>query len=86
MAAIALGEEGEAEQLLTGLAPVAGLVAGAGTGSLAMQPVAQTLGELCLFLGRPEQAAGHFRTAERVARQWGSPHWAARARRAMATA
>ena len=86
MAVIPLGETGEAEQLITEPGPVAGLVAGAGTASLAMQPVAQTLGELCVFLGRPEQAAGYFTTAEQVAQRWDSPHWAARARRALAAA
>ena len=50
--------------------------------ALAMQPVAQTLGELSAFLGRPEAAARHFATAEQVARRWNSPHWAARARAA----
>jgi hypothetical protein len=47
-----------------------------------MQPVAQTLGELSAFLGRPQEAARHFAAAQQVARRWNAPHWAARARAA----
>ena len=55
------------------------MLAGAPSTALAMQPVAQTLGELSAFLGRPEVAARHFAMAEQVARRWNSPHWMARA-------
>ena len=79
MAVIAVGDRAAAEALVTDLTPVAGLLAGAASTALAMQPVAQTLGELSAFLGRPEAAARHFATAEQVARRWNSPHWTARA-------
>jgi DNA-binding SARP family transcriptional activator len=82
MAAIAVGDRAAAEALVTDLTPVAGLLAGAASAALAMQPVAQTLGELSAFLGRPEAAARHFATTEQVARCWNSPHWTARARAA----
>ena len=82
MAVIAAGDRAAAAALITDLAPVAGLIAGAASGALAMQPVAQTLGELSAFLGRPEAAARYFATAEQVARRWNSPHWTARARSA----
>jgi len=82
MAAIAVGDRAAAEALLTDLTPVAGLLAGAASAALAMQPVAQTLGELSAFLGRPQEAARYFATAQQVARRWNSPHWAARARTA----
>ena len=82
MAIIAVGDRAAAEALITDLTPVAGLFAGAASTALAMQPVAQTLGELSAFLGRPEAAARHFATAELLARRWNSPHWAARARAA----
>jgi hypothetical protein len=82
MAAIAVGDRAAAEALVTDLTPVAGMLAGAASTALAMQPVAQTLGELSAFLGRPEAAARHFATAEQVARRWNSPHWTARARAA----
>ncbi len=51
---------------------------------LAMQPAAQSLGELCALPGRPDQAAGYFAQAEKLARRWNSPHWTARARKARA--
>ena len=82
MAIIAVGDRAAAEALVADLAPVAGLLAGAASAALAMQPVAQTLGELSAFLGRPEAAARYFATAEQVARRWNSPHWTARARAA----
>jgi DNA-binding SARP family transcriptional activator len=82
MAIIAVGDRAAAEALITDLTPVAGLFAGAASTALAMQPVAQTLGELSAFLGRPEAAARHFAAAERLARRWNSPHWTARARAA----
>jgi DNA-binding SARP family transcriptional activator len=82
MAVMAVGDRAAAEALVTDLTPVAGLFAGAASTALAMQPVAQTLGELSAFLGRPEAAARHFAAAEEVARRWNSPHWAARARAA----
>ena len=82
MAVIAVGDRDAAEALVTDLTPVAGLLAGAASAALAMQPVAQTLGELSAFLGRPQEAARYFATAQQVARRWNSPHWAARARTA----
>ena len=82
MAIIAVGDRAAAEALVADLAPVAGLFAGAASTALAMQPVAQTLGELSAFLGRPEAAARYFATAELIARRWNSPHWTARARAA----
>ena len=82
MAIIAVGDRAAAEALITDLTPVAGLFAGAASTALAMQPVAQTLGELSAFLGRREAAARHFATAELLARRWNSPHWTARARAA----
>ena len=83
MAIMAVGDRAAAEALVADLAPVAGLFAGAASTALAMQPVAQTLGELSAFLGRPEAAARYFATAELLARRWNSPHWTARARAAV---
>jgi len=82
MAVIAVGDRDATEALVTDLTPVAGLLAGAASAALAMQPVAQTLGELSAFLGRPQEAVRYFAVAEQVARRWNSPHWAARARTA----
>jgi len=85
MTVVALAERGEAERLVTELMPVRDQLAGAASTSLAMRPVAHTLGELCLLLGRREDAAGHFAHAKQVALRWGSPHWAAQARAALAS-
>lgn len=46
---------------------------------MALRPVAHTLGELALLLGRTE-AAAHFTQAAIIADQWNAPHWAAEAR------
>jgi hypothetical protein len=83
MAVIAVGDRTAAEALVTDLTPVDGLLAGAASAALAMQPVAQTLGELSVFLGRPQEAARHFAAAQQVARCWNLPHWAAQARAAV---
>ena len=79
MAAIALGERDEAEFLVADLAPTPELVAGAASASLALPPVAQTLGELSAFLGRTDEAASYFAVARQVAQRWNSPPWMARA-------
>jgi len=42
------------------------MLAGAASTALAMQPVAQTLGELSAFLGRPDAAAARFRLHQAV--------------------
>jgi predicted ATPase len=81
-AAIAVGDRAAAEALVADLTPVAGMLAGAASTALAMQPMAQTLGELSAFLDRPEAAARYFAAAEQVARRWNSPHWTARAQAA----
>ncbi|MFF4821442.1 hypothetical protein ACFY2K_43455 [Kitasatospora sp. NPDC001309] len=61
-------------------------MAGAVGLSLALRPVAQSLGELALMLDRPQEAADHFARAERVAHRWHSPHWADAARADLAQA
>ena len=85
MAAIALGEHAEARQLISDLEPAAGMVAGAASASLVMQPVDLTLGELCLFVGFTERADGYLAAAEQLAQRWNSPHWTAKAHAAQAS-
>ncbi|MCX5209562.1 AAA family ATPase [Kitasatospora sp. NBC_00240] len=84
MAVIALDERAEAAELIEDLLPLRDLVAGSASTSIALRPVAQSLGELTLLLGRPEEAAGHFRQAAAVARRWESAAWTAEAERALA--
>jgi hypothetical protein len=81
---IGTGDQPAARALLADLAATPEMIAGAASASLAMQPVALTLGELSAFLGCPREAAGYFRTALRVARAWNAPRWAARAEAALA--
>ncbi|WP_318783819.1 BTAD domain-containing putative transcriptional regulator [Streptomyces spectabilis] len=64
------------------LLPAEDELAGAGSGLVALGPVAQELGDLAVALGRP--AAAHYRAALAVAERAGAPHWAAAARAALA--
>ncbi|MEV7585371.1 BTAD domain-containing putative transcriptional regulator [Streptomyces erythrochromogenes] len=84
-AAIAFGDREAAAEVYRDLLPLQGLAGGAASLSLVFRPVAQTLGELAQFLGRPEQARGHYDEAARVAAAWESPLWADAARSALAT-
>ncbi|MFD7733148.1 BTAD domain-containing putative transcriptional regulator [Kitasatospora phosalacinea] len=81
---IALDETEEAARLLDEMRPLGHLVAGAASTSVAIRPVALTLGELARHLGRTAEAAGHFRRAAEVARRWEAPGWEAEARTALA--
>ncbi|MEU2627090.1 BTAD domain-containing putative transcriptional regulator [Kitasatospora sp. NPDC007106] len=78
-AVVALDERAEAAELIAELRPLRGLVAGAASTSVALRPVAQSLGELARMLGRTEEAAGYFAQAAEVARRWESPRWEAEA-------
>ncbi len=80
MAIVALNDRDAAEEIYTDLLPHRdGPPAGAASLSLALRPVAHTLGELALLLGRDE-AAAHFARAAAIAEQWNAPHWSAGAR------
>ncbi|MEU8581272.1 BTAD domain-containing putative transcriptional regulator [Streptomyces abikoensis] len=83
-AAIAFRDTAAAAEVYEDLLPLEGLAGGTSSLSLAFRPVAQTLGELAEFLGRPEAARRHFLEAARVAAAWDSPHWAAAARSGLA--
>ncbi|GII63835.1 hypothetical protein Skr01_39200 [Sphaerisporangium krabiense] len=81
MAVIALNDTGAAEECYAALLPHRdGPPAGATSLSLAVRPVAHTLGELALLLGRDDEAAAHFARAAAIADRWNAPHWAAEAR------
>ncbi|MEV4374485.1 BTAD domain-containing putative transcriptional regulator [Nonomuraea sp. NPDC049637] len=80
MAVMALDDRDAAEEIYEVLLPYRdGPPAGAESLSMALRPVAHTLGELAVFLGRAE-AAAHFALAATVADRWDAPHWAAEAR------
>ncbi|MEV4020778.1 BTAD domain-containing putative transcriptional regulator, partial [Nonomuraea angiospora] len=80
MAIVALNDRDAAEEIYATLLPYRnGPPAGAASLAVALRPVAHTLGELALLLGRTE-AAAHFTQAAAIADQWNAPHWAAEAR------
>jgi hypothetical protein len=84
IAAVAIGHRDLAEELYAALLPVRDQLAGAASTSLAMQPIALTLGELAQLLGRTAAAAEHLGAAVQVAQAWQAPVWHADARRALA--
>jgi hypothetical protein len=84
MAVATIGDADLAEELYAALLPVHDQLAGAASTSLAMRPIAHTLGELALELGQCSTAAEHLATAVEVARVWQAPVWQADAARALA--
>ncbi|WP_285487348.1 BTAD domain-containing putative transcriptional regulator [Amycolatopsis taiwanensis] len=81
MVIVALNDRDAAEEIYADLLPHRhGPPAGAESLSLAVRPVAHTLGELALLLGRDDEAAAHFAQAAAIADQWNAPHWSADAR------
>ena len=81
MAIVALNDRDAAEEIYEDLLlHREGPPAGAESLSLALRPVAHTLGELAVLLGRDDEAAAHFAQAAVIADQWNAPHWSADAR------
>ncbi|MFD2352305.1 hypothetical protein ACFSTC_28065 [Nonomuraea ferruginea] len=81
MAVIALDDRAAAEEIYAALLPHRdGPPAGVTSLAAALRPVAHTLGELAVFLGRDQEAADHFARAAVIADRWNAPHWAAEAR------
>ncbi|MEU4332701.1 ATP-binding protein, partial [Nonomuraea dietziae] len=81
MAIVALNDRDAAEEIYATLLPHRnGPPAGATSLSVALRPVAHTLGELAVFIGRTDEAAAHFAQAATIADRWNAPHWAAEAR------
>ncbi|SUA49033.1 Probable regulatory protein embR [Nocardia otitidiscaviarum] len=81
MAAVALNDRDAAARIYADLLPHRdGPPAGAASLSLAVRPVAHTLGELALLLGHTDEAAAHFTRAAVIADRWNAPHWSTAAR------
>ncbi|HEY3683697.1 MAG TPA: BTAD domain-containing putative transcriptional regulator [Streptosporangiaceae bacterium] len=81
MAVVALNDRDAAEEVYATLLPHRdGPPAGATSVSVALRPVAHTLGELAVLLGRDDEAAAHFTRAAAIADLWNAPHWAAESR------
>jgi hypothetical protein len=84
MVVTGLGLVDEAEELIEFLLPSRGTLASVGSCSVAMRPVAHSLGELSLLLDRERDAADFFAEAVTVAERCSSGHWATAARAASA--
>ncbi|TDC09950.1 ATPase [Nonomuraea longispora] len=67
------------------LKPFADRVAGAGTGVVALWPVALTLGDLAIRLGQPDAARDHYHKALEVAERVGVPRWVQAARQSVSS-
>ncbi|NUT12130.1 MAG: tetratricopeptide repeat protein, partial [Nonomuraea sp.] len=67
------------------LKPFADRVAGAGTGVVALWPVALTLGDLAIRLGQADAAREHYEKALEVAERVGVPRWVEAARRSVSS-
>ncbi|MFI7356769.1 hypothetical protein ACIBTP_22845 [Streptomyces avidinii] len=73
MTLVMLGERAGADELYAALLPYRDAPPPSSGFTVAVRPVARTLGELALLLGLEEEAAGHFARATAIAEQWNSP-------------
>ncbi|WP_330298975.1 BTAD domain-containing putative transcriptional regulator [Streptomyces sp. NBC_00503] len=78
MTLVALGEKQGARELYEALLPYADAPPPSSGFTVAMRPVAYTLGELAVLLGDESGAASHFARSESIAARWNSP-WGRRA-------
>ncbi|MCG5212662.1 BTAD domain-containing putative transcriptional regulator [Streptosporangium soli] len=78
-----LGDRIRMQESYDTLTPFSDRIAGAGTGVVALWPVALTLGDLAIRLGRPEASKTHYEKALAVAERVGVPRWVEAARRAL---
>ncbi|WP_405086586.1 BTAD domain-containing putative transcriptional regulator [Microbispora sp. NBC_01389] len=77
LAGMLLDDEGRMREAYEKLAPFHDRIAGAGTGVVALWPVAKTLGDLAVRLGLPSRE--HYEKALAVAERVGVPRWVAEA-------
>jgi DNA-binding SARP family transcriptional activator len=73
VAALKTGDRATLERLYAQLLPAADELAGAGSGLVTLGPTARFLGELSAALGRPAEAAEHFRHARAITERLTSP-------------
>ncbi|MGW6707391.1 BTAD domain-containing putative transcriptional regulator [Streptomyces sp. NPDC054956] len=76
MTLVLLGEREGAEELYTALLPYRDAPPPSSGFTVAVRPVARTLGELATLLGLETEAAEHFRRARAIAEQWRGPQGA----------
>lgn len=77
---VATGATDEAAALIEDLLPLRDQLPGSVSTTLALQPIATSLGQLCRLIGREDEARAHFAHAQVVAARWDSPHWLAQAK------
>ncbi|MBO3748233.1 AAA family ATPase [Streptosporangiaceae bacterium NEAU-GS5] len=82
LAGLMIGDRERMREAYDALRPFQDRIAGAGTGVVALWPVAQTLGDLAAALGEPA-AAAHYQKALAVAERVGVPRWVDAARAAL---
>ncbi|MFB4315425.1 BTAD domain-containing putative transcriptional regulator [Actinomadura sp. 21ATH] len=73
--AMVLEDPETAAEAYAALLPYRDHIAGGGTAVVTLGPVAQTLGDLALFLDRPAEAAAHYRHAAGIAARIGAAAW-----------
>ncbi|WP_327321449.1 hypothetical protein OG735_02405 [Streptomyces sp. NBC_01210] len=73
MAMVGIGEKKGAEELYASLLPYRDAPPPSSGFTLAIRPVAYTLGELARLVGRDDEAATHFARAATIAERWNSP-------------
>ncbi|MFI9558666.1 BTAD domain-containing putative transcriptional regulator [Nonomuraea endophytica] len=83
LAGMLLDDRGRMVDCYDKLKPFADRIAGAGTGVVALWPVALTLGDLAVRLGQPDAALDHYRKALEVAERVGVARWVEAARRSV---
>ncbi|MFC4531302.1 BTAD domain-containing putative transcriptional regulator [Sphaerisporangium dianthi] len=83
LAGMLLGDRDRMQDAYSTLGPLSDRIAGAGTGVVALWPVAQTLGDLAMHLGQPDDAHKHYEKALAVAERVGVPRWVAAARQGL---
>ncbi|MFC4906549.1 BTAD domain-containing putative transcriptional regulator [Actinomadura gamaensis] len=81
--AIVLGDRVLAGRCLDDLLPYADHIAGGASAVATIGPVAQTLGDLAAFLGRPDEAVRHYRDAAEIAERLGVERWSRAAAEAL---
>ncbi|MER6447390.1 ATP-binding protein [Streptomyces venezuelae] len=77
MTLVMLGERAGADELYAALLPYRDAPPPSSGFTVAVRPVARTLGDLAVLLGREDEAAGHFARAAAIAERWQSPWGAA---------
>ncbi|MEV5408685.1 BTAD domain-containing putative transcriptional regulator [Thermopolyspora sp. NPDC052614] len=83
LAGMLINDNGRMQEAYDTLTPFSDRIAGAGTGVVALWPVAQTLGDLARHLGRTDAARGHYEKALAVAERVGVPRWVTAAQEAL---